>query len=329
MDAGWQAGNQAFSLEALLTRQRFHFNQDLDNTSGKATLDWSWRLGHRWIGRLGADYARSLASFAATRSLQKDLFDTGGYAAEVEYALTPRWRLEASAHRSSTTHGNPARRYDDLDLDAGVVGARYLFSSAGSLGWEYRESRARFPRFGSLADQGSRDYREHGAQFNLRYAITVKTSFQGAAGYVKRDYRTATIGSFSGDTWNAALVWAASSKLQFTLRAARELKAYLYAESDHFVATGNGLELLWQPTGKLGVSMQWSHESERYIGLATTLSLVPMRRDTVDAGNVQITYVPRTPLTFALAYRLETRDSNRPAFAYDAAAASLRCNFQF
>jgi hypothetical protein len=132
--------------------------------------------------------------------------------------------------------------------------------------------------------------------------------------------------------WSAALQWSPTESTQIVLQRFRELKAHLDAESDHFVATGEGVQATWFPIAKIGLSLLVSREDQRYIGADAETDfdeLVDARRDKPLSGSFRLTYTPRERASFEVSYRQETRESNRLRFDYDAAAVTVAGELKF
>jgi hypothetical protein len=326
----WVHDDQEVVLDAAAAANRFADNGNLDNTSGSALLDWNWRLGSRWSGKTGGRRERALASFANTLSLDKDLLDTTSYHVDTRFAAGARWSALASARESTTSHDSEARRRDDVEIRSGAVGLEYRTPRENHLGLEYRQTRAEYPAQALVLGTGSAsDYEERGANATLGYVLTDKVLLKASVGHVERTYELASRGDFSGEVWSAGLTWLPTESTQIALRRYRELKAHLDVESDHFVATGESVVATWMPIEKIGLSLQLSREEQRYIGAADDVLVGPARYDTPLLGSVRFTYTPGERTSLEVAYRDETRDSNRPRFDYDAAAVSIAGEFRF
>jgi hypothetical protein len=326
----WMQGEQGVALDAAMAENRFADNGDLDNTSGRGALDWSWRFGSRWSGLAGGRRERTLAGFSNSLSLQKDVFDTAMTHVDARFAAGARWRALASARDTTTSHDNEARRRDDVEIRAASAGLEYATPREDSLALEYHRARAVFPAQALVAGEGSAsDYEERGASLKLGYKFTEKLHLSASTGYVERSYALAPRGDFSGDVWSATLKWSPTETTQIELKRFRELNAHLDAESDHFVADGAGVVATWLPIDTIGLSIEVSREQQSYIGADVDLLGEPTRRDTPVAGSFRFTYTPRARASFEVAYREETRESNRFRFDYDAAVVSVAGEIRF
>jgi hypothetical protein len=328
----WMQARQELALDVALAANRFAENTDLDYTSGHGAVDWKWQLGHGWSGLLEARHEQTLASFANTRSLEKDVFTTNGYRGELDFDVGPRWRSIGGARVATTEHDNEERRGDDADLEDASLGVEYHTPRDSSLGLEYRRSRAIYPLSPIVIGGGSAsDYEDRRATMSLGYAPADKVTLKASVGYVGRTYLHAEGGDFSGDVWSVALQWMPASKVQLAIESWRDLKAYLDAESNHFVSNGESLVAAWLPVGSISVSLQISHEYQLYIGAEQDplLALLPPRKDEPTTESVSVTYKLRERATFNVSYRSEARASNTFRFDYDAAALSIGADVKF
>ena len=326
----WSLALQSFELKAHADENRFAQNDDLNNISGNAAITWNWRVGNRWSGRLGADYTRSLASFANNLVLEKDLLTQRGSFAGATYQVGPHLFLHGDVRWASTSHSAEVRRVDNDNIRNQKFGVELKLSSTDSIGWDYRHANADFAG-GQLvnAENVDRRYDESASVVWLKYALSGKTDVDAQGGYVRRNYPNAAIGNFTGATGRATLKWHPGAKTDVALSGWRELTAYIDAESDYFVTRGASITPSWSPTEKIMTSVAVSWERQNYIGSNPTIAADPLRHDTVKSVQANATYMPARALQVDISYRREQRDSNRAPLAYvdNLAVLGVRCMF--
>lgn len=333
LDAGWEMGLQSFALNVNVDDNRYADNESLDNTSGNGRADWNWRFGHRWTGQLGGGYGRSLSGFVNSRFLGRDVLESTDYHGAARYQLTPHWSLNAKGRVAEGSHDAVARQQDDFDSNSRAFSLDYQTLRGDSFGLEYRRTGTSFPNERPPPDFivaplfQSRRYVDREANFNARYAFTVKTSLQGSVGYVWRHYPEGVLGDFAGATWNAALLWEPRMKTRVTISQWQDLTAYLDSESNYFRSRGTRVTVAWLPSQRLTFAFDLSDERHDYEGFDSGFNLGaltdPARRDTLQAARVSATWIPRQRLAFDASWGLERRDSNRPLFDFDDRTASL------
>jgi len=326
----WAQGRQTFAMSVGVDANRFQQNERLDNTSRSAQASWEWGLGRRWSGRIGGDYQRSLSGFGSNRSLERDLFESVNYFGELEYRLLARWSLTGRLRQSEGSHDSITRRADDLDSTTAAAGLVYRTVEGDEIGVEYRRVEAEYPQQVIFAGQlFDRNYTENGASARFRYTPSAKTYIEGSAGRLERDYPQGSIGDFSGNVWNASLRWLPGLKTRISASGWKELKAYLDTEADHFVARGGKVSADWAATRKLSFSVQYSDETQRYIGDSLLVPTAMARRDRVRTQQVAASFAPRDYVSLDLSWRFEQRESNAWLYAYDDRIALLGLRFTF
>jgi hypothetical protein len=331
VDGTWTLARQTFELKAHGDDNRFEHNDQLNNVSGKAMGSWDWRLGSRWSGRLGGDYARSLADFANNLVLVKDLLTQKSSFANGTYLLGNRWTLSADVRWSSTSHGAQIRQVDDDTIRTQKFGLGFSLSPSVTIGWNYRHSNANFAgdQQAPTTAQYDRNYDESASNFWLKSALGSKTDFNLEGGYLRRNYPNAAIGNYSGGTGRATLAWHPGPKTELDVTGWRDLTAYIDAESNYFVSTGARIAPTWIPTERITTSLAASWESQKYIGSEPAVLGDPFRRDTVRSVQANAAYVPRDPLELDLTLRREQRGSNRSSLTYTDNLAILGVRFTF
>jgi hypothetical protein len=293
VDGTWTLARQTFELKAHGDDNRFEHNDQLNNVSGKAMGSWDWRLGSRWSGRLGADYARSLADFANNLVLVKDLLTQKSSFANGTYLLGNRWTLSADVRWSSTSHGAQIRQVDDANIRTQKFGLGFSLSPNVTIGWNYRHSNANFAgdQQASTTGQYDRNYDESAAGFWLKSALGSKTDLNLEGGYQRRNYPNAAIGNYSGGTGRATLAWHPGPKTELDVTGWRDLTAYIDAESNYFVSTGARIAPTWIPTERITTSLAASWESQKYIGSEpSVLGDLTLRHEQRGSNRSSLTY---------------------------------------
>lgn len=313
------ASRQVFFADLRLDDVRYRRNDDLDYTGGSADVRWDWQLGSRLSGKLTAQYDRTEASLANYRFFSKDIVDAQLYGAEFRYAIGARWRLLAAGALMDTDHSAELRRVENFESTSGRGGVEYVTPAGNLIALEYRSTDAKFPIAEDLAG-APRGYSERAPGVRVEYDFTEKTRMQLRAGYLKREYDNPVLADYSGAIADATLSWEPRSKIHFDFKAWHQLKAYVDAESDYFVADGVSIAPAWQPTEKIQIAAQYSYESQDYQGDSLVLLPVPLeqdRNDDVQALQLGIDYTPRDLVTIGIAYRWTDRSSNRDFRGYD------------
>jgi exopolysaccharide biosynthesis operon protein EpsL len=339
--ARMHAGRQELLLTARLSDTRFKNNDRLDYTGGAGTLVLDWQIGSRWTGKVSADYLRTLASYSNYQFTERDVVTSYGTEVEGRWQLGPRFGLIAGGRTTRTEHSDVDREPDNFEGDSGRAGIDFVLSPGRRLAVEYRYAEGRFPdRLSALGlASGERDYEEDLLNLRIEYEITSKLQFRGNVGYLERDYAIESANpGFDGEVWRATLEWQPRTKLGLELAVWRELKAYIDAESNYFVARGASLGPRWQPLEKLHFALEYGYEKQDYIGSpaldndpASTPVLIADsgREDEVHVARFTAGYTPREQIELKLLWNYEERSSNRPLRGHDANVVGMEIRVVF
>jgi len=328
LDGHWQWSRQKLLLYLNANSNRYEHNDQLDNTAGRGSLEWDWYASQFFSGKIGGDYNRSLANFASTRFLEKDVLETTGAFATFSFRLGPSWHLKTGGRHSETEHGAASRAFDNSRTNSVTAELEYETSSDNTIGIQVRRSKADFDSGltlnGLLFD---RDYTDEALTLEIHQVFSPRTQLEVSGGYLKREYRDPMLaaigkGSFKGGVGEFTLDWQATNKITLGFNGWRKLRAYLDAESDYFIALGGSVAATWTPTDKIEVGLETGYEKQEYLGASVNLA-TDAREDRVSSESLSIKYKPRRRLSFELTGRAENRNSDREVLGYDSRIASF------
>jgi Putative beta-barrel porin 2 len=328
-DGRWFSDIQALDLDFRVDDNRYIHNDSLNNISGKADLEWDWRLQSLWSGQVGASYYRGLANFADTGYYARDVVQRGDYFGTIRYQVGPHWAVYGGYIGADTTQTAVPEQLYDFHSNAGNAGIEFATSSQNTVTLDYRYTNATFPQDFVLNDVPyNSDYKEQTARVLVKYVFTAATELDVSGGYLKRDYPEAQFASFGGAIWKAALQWQPTDSLQWVLTGWRQLNAYVDAESDYFVSNGASLAPVWTVSQTLSTSLTVSWQKHDYLSSSPTDLTSPERHDTLTSALGRLVYAPLDSLSFKFSCGYDKRDSNQPRFQFNDTLASLSVTYK-
>jgi hypothetical protein len=331
VDGQWTLAQQTIGLNLGVSENRFARNNELNNYSGYGDLMWNWHLGSYWSGQAGADYARSLTSFAETLYLGRDFLDLSDYFGNARYQIGPRWAVYGGIREADITHTAVAAQFNDSQTRSGKVGIELATAVDNTVAFEYTYADGRLPH-GVVYFNGApfdRDYSQSTASILLNYVPSDKTVINASAGYLKRDYIHEPIGAFSGDIWNVSLQWQPTEKTQILFSLSRAPQAYLSSQTDYFLNTGGSISPVWVASEKLTLKLTISSFDEKFISSTLTVLTFGSRHDTVNTQLATIAYVPMRNLVVNFSYTYLERGSNQALYKFDDKLATADLKFKF
>jgi hypothetical protein len=339
LDAEWLAGGrQSVDVDLRADYNRYFRNQDLNNVSTSDRAVWNWGLTDALSGKIGADYTRLIGGFTNTEVFSRDIVNRTDYFASLRYQVGPRWGLFGGLMGTDYSVTAAQATFNNSKSKGVDVGADYT-GETNRIGFDYRynDSRAGNSAFlnGVLFDP---DYREDRARVLLRYALSEKTTLDASGGYLKRQYPSAAIGSFSGEIWRVALQWQPTPKTQLLVGVWQQLDADLTAQTDYFVDKGVSLTPQWTASEKLTFSASISRDNENYIGSnpigPVTIGPIPVtlnqaRHDTLTGETANMIYTPIRALSVTVSAAHLARNSNISQFHYNDMQGSVNIVYKF
>jgi hypothetical protein len=323
------ASRQVFALNLRFDDVSYSENDELDHHGGSGDLKWNFDIGSHWSGLLDAKYDRAQAGFSNYVLFIKDIVESQTYLGELRFKIGSRWALLGGASISESTHSAPERQTSNFESETGRVGVEYQTPNQSLLALEYAVTEATFPIAEELLGRDV-GFEQTLPGIRARYVLSEKTRVTGRAGYLKRDYTNPGSGDYSGNVWNVNVYWEPRAQLYFELEAYHELKAYVDAEADYFVATGFSLTPTWAPTPLMKFALRVMQEDQSYRAAATPFPIVEAGRDDqIQSAGLSWNYAPRDFLSFSLAYRWIDRESNRALRTNEAEVASAQIRVAF
>jgi hypothetical protein len=334
-DAEWLTGaRQSFDLDLDADYNRYLRNQDLNYVSSNDRAAWNWGLGDALSGKVGVDYLRLLGGFANTDVYSREIVSRSDYFASTRYQVGPRWGIFAGLIGTEYTVSGPQSTFNDSKSKGVDVGADFTFD-ANRIGFDYRYNDSRAGNAavlnGIVFDP---DFREDRARVLVKYALTEKTIVDASAGYLKREYPSTAIGSFSGEIWRVALQWQPTPKTQLLLGAWQQLSADLTSQTDYFRDKGISLTPQWVASEKITFSASISHDDDNYIG-SNPVGAIPVaplsqaRHDKLTGESGSMIYTPTRAIVLTVSASHTTRDSNISQFHYNDVQGSVGVTYKF
>ncbi len=306
---------QSGTLDIQATKNWFLRNTKLNNTSLHGDATWLWTFGPLFTGQLGAVLNRSLADFAYTGVYVKDIVRSTEYFDSMRLTLSPSWVLFGGASLGRTDQSAPALQLDNFHRTSSDIGSQYFLDPNDTIGGQYTFTSAKFSDAVLL----------NGLPFNRNYHESVeKLLFKHqssrlladiSGGYLERSYPQATVGAFSGPVWKATFSWEATSHAQLAISAWRELRAFVEAESNYFVADGLSFAPTWTPRPKLQLSAKISTERQNFI--PSDIGVPFSRHDRLTTGQAVVGYSPRDEILLQFTYERNRRTSSYYLYGFD------------
>jgi hypothetical protein len=163
--------------------------------------------------------------------------------------------------------------------------------------------------------------------------LSEKTTLDATVGYLRREYPSTAIGSFSGDIWRVKLQWQPTLKTQLTVGTWRQLNADLTAVTNYYLSRGVTIAPAWTASEKVTLTLTATQEYQDYIG-SNPVGVLPLdstagRRDTLSLQTLNMAYTLSRAISFSVTAGHERRDSNFSQFEYNDFRADASIKYKF
>ncbi len=296
--------------------ERFQFNRfdTLNHNETKFGASFDWHLGSTVDGAFDYSQRRAMAPLADTLSdkleMQTDKVASGTF----RFHLTPRWRvdLQPTWHEFDA----PLQQYPNFgDQESGLAASlNYLGIQklTAGLRLDYLDG-----RYHGIV--GATRYHQVTGQLTASYAVSGFSSFDGQAGYTKRNNSLVNSGDVllgaNSDVGNTTALTGSlgfrrvlSVKTSVGMRIFREVDSYV-AGANSEIGTGGEADAKWEPDVKFTVVLRYRMATESIQGTVVIANFAG-RTDRIRAAEVDLEYHAFKWLTLRPYFLRDTRSSN-------------------
>jgi hypothetical protein len=218
------------------------------------------------------------------------------------------WRVQGGLNDQKLSNGDPARKFQDLDVQTVDVSASYVSRAGNSLGVVARQENGRYavPVPGTLVDN---DYDQTSLGPVLDWTLTGRSRIRARADFVNRRYSQHPARDFSGATGRVSYEWQAGGRTTLIAAVFRDLLTNVDTSSSYALADGASLRPAWKFSEKTEFSGNVDYTRRRYRGDPGVAAPVAPRVDRLWATGVSIAYRPTRTVRLTLSLQHEERTS--------------------
>ncbi len=289
-----------------------------------------WRLLHGDADTLDVDvsYNRTLLGFADVRTAGRPSVNVATASVRGSMQFAPRWSAIAGVGTTTTDNQPASRSFLDYQLDFLETGLRFDWRTGSVFDFVWRNQTAKFIQADSSAD-GTDGYNENLVGVRMNWQVSEATSVFGRFGLQSRDYISSDNPNFTGLSYVMSMRWQPRGSLTIDATARNELSAAAEINAAYARLRGLNLGAAWQATGKTVVRAGADVLNRNFTGTPGTAAAGPERQDKIYGGTIGVAYRPIRTVELGADFRLDRRDSNNPAFDYNAQVFVLRATLEF
>lgn len=334
----WKYSRQQVQATAAVNKTEFGRYTSLDYKGQDLRLNWSWQLGNRLRGTLGATHSVTQTNisdldfyflFLTGSRVVNNLLTRDRTFLSVEWSLHPRWKVSTGLTRATSSNSQLIQRPLDSEENTVDLKLTYLTPKGGQLGGQVLRRDTLYP---SRQLTGFSDRRYTQTEFNLlaNWVAGGKSSGQFLLGLVDRQSQNLAARNFSGVTARATASYTPTGKTLVSLAAYREVNGAELANANFRLNTGMTLSGLWRVSNRVSLRANGQIENHNYNGdpgLVSTTGVA--RRDRIRQAGVTLSYVPLDLITLDLGLQYGERRSNltNGSYAFTSVFANARADF--
>lgn len=294
-----QISRQRLTANANFTHTRFERFSQINNDLKSINGNWNWYLGNRLEGNMGASYVQSLAPFLFQPGLknirtEQTAFFNGAW------RFHPSWRLTADYLRYDLSTGSNSAsnifRFLNRTEDRFEGGIDYITAHRNTVGIDFRYAIGDFPVLVRAPDGSARDnsYDQKEVMSRVVWAVTGKSNFTWRGGWVERTNASFSERNFSGFNARLAYQWQPTEKIGLTVNGWRETGALQALTASYSLNTGVSVIPSWNISRKVRLEGDFSYETRDFNNFVLlTDSALPLGiNNTIRNATMRLTYVP-------------------------------------
>lgn len=312
-------GRQKVSLRGYGSRAEYDDYEQLDHDEYGGDLTWDWRIASAFDGVLGYTRAQRMVSFADALTDELLVEHLEVLNGTFNVSITPTWRLEARASKTDLESPRPgASRLDSTETLKGL-GLRYQGMGKLSLALEGSQTDGDVSGLLLTPDE---DYTQRTAQLSANLRASPQSTFDANLGYTERQYDGPTPDQ---DAITGAIRYSRtlSVKTSVSVRAERMMNSYLLANQVlTTIDTGYGITVNWQPTQKLGLSLDVRYRESDFPD-QPVFGGTQDRKDEYWVSALDVNFQALRWLLVHPYARYEDRKSNDPLYPFDNTVAGI------
>lgn len=332
LNVDWKPGRQQVIASASKNQVRFSRYTSLDYDGSDYKLQWNWRLGNYWTGRVGATEAVTQTSFTdwnAVTAVNNQVTRENRFAS-AEWQFHPRWSVGLGTDAATVTNSTSERMLLDYENTSVTATLGYATPKGSKLRGQWRRVEGEYPnRSASLYTD--RAYTQSEYNFLVDWNTTGKLIAHGKIGYVQRENDSVSQRNFSGLAGRLSADYYPTGKTMLNWALYREIANSDDISASYQLNTGTSLGAAWLATSKITLRANATLENRSFDG-DTGIPLSPgaIRRDEDTlSGSLSLSYAPVRPVTIDLGLQAGRRDSNIPSndYTFKMLYVSLRADF--
>lgn len=325
-----QISRQQLHINGNWSHNRFEKFNQINNNAFDIQGNWNWFLGNRLEGNLGANFNKSQAPFLFQPGI-KNLRSQHTEYFNLAWHYHPSWRLRGDYTHFDFESNNLVLRFQNRREDRFQTGLDYLASSGNSIGMQYRHIRGKFTSPIQIAGGAFTEsgYNQNEIKGKIDWKLTGKSHLKFLGGWVQRNNATFSASDFSGINARLTYLWQPTGKVDITLSGWRETVAIQSLSANFSLNTGGSATTAWQLSGKTKLTGYFSYLSQKFdrFSVLTNQSADFGSNNKIFTASLELTYAPSYNIEISTAAVHNSLSSNSPRGGFTANGVTVSLRY--
>lgn len=284
---------QQFLFSADLTQNRYSKFSNLDFDGEDLRGIWRWELGPWLTGDLGTSRSKYLANFATTLNNNRNVRTSDLTFFNLNYPFHANWRLTFGATEGTQKNSDPGNRLSDNDTSTRTYGLQYVTGSGNYVGVQGSTLETRFKNlFTVRGSPFNNSYDQNSVSAVVGYSPSAISRFQGSLGRTRRDPQQPGQPETSGTTGSLLFNWRPTGKTGITVDYSRDFGPAVDVITASSTARTLTIAPTWAVTNRITLLGTLRRQERDYLDPTGLVPGGSNRRDRINAYGLVAVYTP-------------------------------------
>ena len=284
---------QQFLFSADLTQSRYDKLSNLNFDGEDLRGMWRWEVGPWLNGDLGVARSKYLANFATTLNRNRNVrtSDLGFF--NLNYPFHANWRLNFGATESQQRNSDPGNQLSDNDTSGRTYGLQYVTGSGNYVGVQGSTLETRYKSlFTVRGSPFNNSYDQDSVSAVVGYSPTGITRLQGSLGRTRRDPQQPGQPETTGTTGSFVFNWRPTGKTGLTVDYSRDFGPAIDVVTSSSTARTLTIAPTWAVTNRVTLLGTLRRQERDYLDPTGLVVGGSNRRDRINAYGLVAVYTP-------------------------------------
>lgn len=322
---------QQFLFSADLSQNRYDKHSSLNFDGEDLRGLWRWELGQWLNGEMGASRSKYLANFATTVGRNANVRTSDLQFFNLNYPFHANWRANFGATEGQQRNSDPGNRLSDNDTSTRTYGLQYVTGAGNYVGVQGTNLETRYKNLFTVRGAPfNNNFDQNSVSAVVGYSPSAITRFQGSLGRTRRDPQQPGQPETSGTTGSLVFNWRPTGKSGVTVDYSRDFGPAIDVITASSTARTFTIAPTWAVTNRVTLLGTLRRQQREFVDPTGLVAGGSSRRDTINAYGLVAVYTPPIDhVVMNFSAQREQRHSNIAGQDYEVNILSATLQYAF